>query len=75
MGFPTPEDNLNNYMRSSTLDKVKYLNGKEFLVMFGTADGLCLFFTPVVSKGSHLRYTRVSLLEYYSLNSVLYNFL
>jgi hypothetical protein len=41
MGFPTAEDNLENYRKSSTLDKVKYLNGKKFLIMFGTADGIC----------------------------------
>ncbi|CAG2118973.1 unnamed protein product [Medioppia subpectinata] len=38
MGFPTPEDNLKNYILSSTLNNVKHLNGKQFLVMFGTAD-------------------------------------
>ncbi|CAG2108244.1 unnamed protein product [Medioppia subpectinata] len=38
MGFPTPEDNLQNYRLSSTLDNVKRLNGKQFLLVFGTAD-------------------------------------
>lgn len=43
MGFPTPDDNLGNYLRSSTLDKVMYLNGKQYLIMFGTADGNHIF--------------------------------
>ncbi|CAG2113813.1 unnamed protein product [Medioppia subpectinata] len=38
MGFPTPEDNLQNYRLSSTLDNVKRLNGKQFLIIFATAD-------------------------------------
>ncbi|XP_054159732.1 venom dipeptidyl peptidase 4-like [Oppia nitens] len=38
MGFLTPDDNHNNYVKSSTLDKVSHLNGKKYLIMFGTAD-------------------------------------
>lgn len=51
MGFPTPDDNLRNYQLSSTLDKVKYLDRKQFLVMFGTADGRSLSPTLTSTDG------------------------